>query len=165
MNNHTPKVSVLLPTYNRPDYIKDAIESVVQQMLTNWELWVVNDGGEDVRRIVEGFDDARIHYINRKRNRGKAACLNLALKMAVGDYVAYIDDDDKWYANHLDILSKTLDENPQAGARRSGPTTRTSSEWPGLASSNSPSSMSEEMRSRTSCLQTYCGKTWWRDMG
>jgi len=110
-----PKVSVITPTYNRPDYLKDTIKSVLAQRIKDWELLVINDGGEDVRRIVEGFSDNRIRYFNRKQNRGKASCLNFALERARGDYIAYIDDDDIWYPNHLEVLTEALAENPDIG--------------------------------------------------
>jgi len=110
-----PKVTVLLPTYNRPDYLKSAVRSVVQQSMNEWELIIVNDGGEDVDPIIDRFCDDRIRYFNRGKNRGKASCLNFGLKQACCKYVAYIDDDDIWYSNHLEVLSRALDENPDVG--------------------------------------------------
>lgn len=110
-----PKVTVLTPTYNRPAYLADAIRSVVGQQFADWEMLVVNDGGTDVRGIVEGFGDPRISYFNRPENRGKAACLNFGLARARGQYVAYLDDDDIWYPNHLATLAGALDDNPQMG--------------------------------------------------
>lgn len=111
-----PKISVLTPTYNRPDYLKDTIKSVISQCMQCWEMLVINDGGEDVRDIVGEFGDKRIRYFNRDINRGKASCLNFGLKTARGEYIAYIDDDDIWYPNHLDVLSRTLDEHRNIGA-------------------------------------------------
>lgn len=105
----TPKVSVLTPTFNRPAYLKETIRSVIGQRMRDWEMLIVNDGGEDVRVIVEDADDPRIRYFNRTENRGKAACLNFALERARGAYIAYIDDDDIWYPNHLEVLAAGLD--------------------------------------------------------
>ena len=116
-SRHThPKVTVLTPTYNRPDYLVHTIGSVVNQTLTDWEMLVINDGGEDVGGLVSSFDDPRIHYYDRTRNRGKASCLNFALRRARGEYIAYIDDDDLWYPHHLETLSRQLDDNPDKGA-------------------------------------------------
>jgi len=106
-----PKVTVLTPTYNRPGSLRETIESVVNQAMPDWEMIIINDGGEDVREVVEIFKDRRIRYFNRKKNRGKAACLNFALRKARGEYIAYIDDDDIWYPNHLKVLAGSLDEN------------------------------------------------------
>ena len=115
MSDRQPKVTVLISTYNRPQYLGLTIKSVIDQEFENWELIVVNDGGPDVREIVEGFGDSRIRYFHRTKNRGKASCINLGLRKAKGEYIAYIDDDDIWYPNHLRLLSAALDENPEAG--------------------------------------------------
>jgi len=111
-----PKVTVLTATYNRPGFLGDAIESVVNQSFMDWEMIIINDGGEDVRDIVEDFKDNRIKYFSRRKNRGKAACLNFGLKKAAGEYIAYIDDDDLWYPNHLEVLSGSLDKHEDIGA-------------------------------------------------
>jgi len=108
-----PTVTVLTPTYNRPHYLPDALRSVIGQTFRDWELLVINDGGQDVRTIVEGLGDPRIVYFNRTENRGKAACLNLALQHARGHYIAYLDDDDIWYPSHLACLLEALRQNPQ----------------------------------------------------
>jgi glycosyltransferase involved in cell wall biosynthesis len=113
--SEAPKVTVLMPTYNRPAYLPQAIASVVRQAFEHWELLVINDGGRDVRGVVEGFGDPRISYLEQAENRGKAACLNLGLERARGRYVAYLDDDDIWYPNHLGTLARALDEHPQLG--------------------------------------------------
>jgi tetratricopeptide (TPR) repeat protein len=110
-----PKVTVLIPTYNRPAYLPQAIRSVIGQQLADWEMFVINDGGVDVRNVVEGFGDERVAYVNRPVNEGKAACLNDGLRRAHGDYVAYLDDDDLWYPNHLAALADVLDGRPQIG--------------------------------------------------
>ncbi len=116
MGLKTPKVSVLTPTYNRPDYLKEAIESVLKQDFSAWEMLIMNDGGIDVREVVESFNDKRIRYFHRPENQGKASCLNYLLKRAAGEYIAYLDDDDIWYSNHLQLLSTVLDAEPEAGA-------------------------------------------------
>ncbi len=104
-----PLVTVLLPTYNRRDYLPDALGSVVRQTYRNLQIIVANDGGDDVRDIVEAFGDGRIAYLTREVNRGKAATLNEALAQAEGRYVAYIDDDDLWYPHHVATLVAALE--------------------------------------------------------
>lgn len=113
MTSPNPKVTVLISTYNRPDYLKDAIGSVVDQAMTDWELLVINDGGVDVGSIAESFNDPRIQYFHREKNQGKAACCNFGLEQARGEYIAYIDDDDRWYPCHLELLSEALDKNSE----------------------------------------------------
>jgi len=114
--SQAPKVTVITPTYNRPAYLPGAIRSVLAQEFTDWELLVVNDGGTDVQDLVESFGDDRITYFNRTENTGKAACLNFALECARGQYIAYLDDDDEWYPNHLSVLAGALEKNPHVGA-------------------------------------------------
>lgn len=115
MTERTPKVTVITPTHNRPDTLAQAIRSVIGQEFENWEQIVVNDGGTDVAEIVQSFGDPRVRYVHREKNTGKAVCLNVALAMARGEYVAYLDDDDMWYPSHLQVLARTLDENPEIG--------------------------------------------------
>ena len=90
------KISVILPVFNEERYIKKAIESVLSQSLTDFELIVVNDGStDDTLKIINGFDDERIKVINRE-NRGPGASRNAALEIAGGEYVMFLDGDD-WY--------------------------------------------------------------------
>lgn len=116
MSQDKPRVSVLMPTYNRPGYIKDAIKSVLAQTLTDFELIIMNDGGVDVGYIIEEFDDPRIRYFNDEVNKGKCHRLNFGLEKARGDYICYLDDDDIYYPHHCQVLVEALEENPQAQA-------------------------------------------------
>ncbi len=104
-----PVVSVLISTFNRPRYLTEALTSIGQQSYTNLQVIVVNDGGEDVRDIIDSFNDTRLIYINGKENRGKAFCLNQALSRAEGKYIAYLDDDDLYYPNHIETLVDILE--------------------------------------------------------
>jgi len=106
-----PLVSIIIPTFNRRLYLPCALGSAVKQDYKNIEIFVVNDGGEDVSDIVGSFDDPRIVFINREENRGKPYSLNQALKMATGKYVCYLDDDDIYYSNHVSTLVKALELN------------------------------------------------------
>ena len=104
-----PLVSVLIATFNRPRYLAEAIASVVRQSYRNIEIIVVNDGGQDVSDVVGSFNDDRLVFINRKENHGKAFSLNEALARAGGKYVAYLDDDDLYYPNHVEVLVNALE--------------------------------------------------------
>ncbi len=104
-----PLVSVLLPTYNRRLHLPWALRSIVQQTYQNLEIFVINDGGEDVTDIVRSYDDPRMIFINRGRNRGKPHSLNEALGQARGKYVAYLDDDDVFYPDHVKNLVQVLE--------------------------------------------------------
>jgi glycosyltransferase involved in cell wall biosynthesis len=105
-----PKVSVIVPTYNRPQYLAEALASAVRQSYSNLQIIVVNDGGCDVSDVVKGFSDNRIKFIDRKENRGKAHSLNEAISAAEGKYIAYLDDDDIYYPNHIVSLVDALEK-------------------------------------------------------
>ena len=104
-----PMVSVLIPTFNRPRYLSEALSSVVHQNYSNLEIFVINDGGEDVSNVVNSFNDPRIIFINRKENRGLPYTLNEALMRAQGKYVCYLGDDDLYYPHHVSTLVNALE--------------------------------------------------------
>jgi glycosyltransferase involved in cell wall biosynthesis/tetratricopeptide (TPR) repeat protein len=110
-----PKVTALISTYNRPQYLADAIRSILAQTMDDWELIVLNDGGVDVAGVVEKFADPRITYVPDSVNKGAAIRFNQGLALAKGDYVCYLGDDDLFYPNHFASLSKALDEHPEVG--------------------------------------------------
>ncbi|MDD5109706.1 MAG: glycosyltransferase [Patescibacteria group bacterium] len=97
MQSHpSPLVSVILPTYNRADFVGRAITSIVGQTYRNLELIIVNDGGTDhTDEIIAQYRDARIHYV-KKSNGGLASARNFGLQHARGEYIVFCDDDD-WF--------------------------------------------------------------------
>jgi glycosyltransferase involved in cell wall biosynthesis len=109
-NNPSPLASVIIPTYNRPEGLKEAIQSVLRQEYTCFEIIVINDGGVDVQEIIAtykvGWD---ITYIQHGNNRGLAAARNTGIREARGKYIAYLDDDDIFYPNHLRTLVEYLE--------------------------------------------------------
>ncbi len=110
-----PKVSLLISTFNRRAYLGEAIRCAVRQDHPNLEILVVNDGGPDVSDIVAAHGEGRVTLIQNKENRGKACCLNQVIAMAKGKYIAYLDDDDILYPNHVSSLVAALESNPHAG--------------------------------------------------
>jgi len=105
-----PKVSVIVPTYNRPDRLRTALASLTAQTYQDFEVIVVNDAGCDVGFIVAACADRhRIMTITHDRNRGLAAARNSGLRAAKGTYIAYLDDDDRYLPNHLETLVGYLD--------------------------------------------------------
>ncbi|HEU5409227.1 MAG TPA: glycosyltransferase, partial [Nitrospira sp.] len=105
-----PKVSVIVPTYNRPDRLRTALASLTTQTYQDFEVIVVNDAGCDVGFVVAACTDRhRIMTITHDRNRGLAAARNSGLRAAKGTYIAYLDDDDRYLPNHLETLVEYLD--------------------------------------------------------
>ena len=111
-----PLVSVLVPTFNRPGYLRNALASVLGQSYRNLQVIVVNDGGRDVSDIVNSFRDERIIFINRKDNWGKPFSLNQALEQSEGKYIAYLDDDDIYYPYHIKSLVDALENQTECQA-------------------------------------------------
>jgi glycosyltransferase involved in cell wall biosynthesis len=108
-----PLVSVILITFNREELLKTAIQSVLDQTYSSFEVVVVNDGGTDVSQVVKQFDDSRITYINNPENLGPASARNVAIAASSGKYIAYIDDDDAYYPTHLETLVDALESRKE----------------------------------------------------
>ena len=98
----SPIVSVIIPTFNRPEFLERALESIDSQTMDDGEMSVANDGKLEVDYIVERFPKARL--CKHKKGGGPAAARNSAIKEAKGYYIAYLDDDDWYYINHLETL-------------------------------------------------------------
>jgi glycosyltransferase involved in cell wall biosynthesis len=108
-----PKVSVILPVYNAEKYLKEAIDSVLLQTFSDFELLVVNDGSTDgSEHIIRGYNDERIRYIRNEKNCGLIYTLNRAVAEAKGEYIARMDADDICFAERLERQSLWLDEHP-----------------------------------------------------
>lgn len=106
-------VSVIIPTYNRPDYLKQAIASAVSQTYKNIEIIVSDDcSPENPQKIVESFGDPRIRFGRNPKNLGIAQNVIGAFKLARGKYVASLNDDDIWNEDFLEKLVQKLDANP-----------------------------------------------------
>ncbi len=97
-----PVFSVLLPVYNREKLIARAIDSILAQTLSDFQLIIIDDGSTDcTRKIIQGYEDDRIEYYY-KENGGQNSALNLGLKKAQGEYIAFCDSDDKWLPDKLE---------------------------------------------------------------
>lgn len=94
MNN--PLVSVIMPAYNAEKYIAGAIQSVLDQDYSNFELLIINDGSTDnTRQIIQSFGDGRIRYFEQN-NQGVSAARNVGLDNMKGEYFCFLDADDKY---------------------------------------------------------------------
>lgn len=100
-----PKVSVVIPTYNRPDMVCRAIESVRAQTYLDWELIVVDDCSPDdglTEVAVDAIGDPRIRYSRNEVNRKLPGSRNAGARLARGNYIAFLDDDDEWLPEKLE---------------------------------------------------------------
>lgn len=108
-------VSVIIPTYNRSQLLKQAIASVRSQTFTDFEIWVIDDGSRDnTGGVVGAIGDPRVHYIYQE-NSGLAAARNAGIQQAQGTYVAFLDDDDLWLAEKLERQVALFEQQPDLG--------------------------------------------------
>jgi len=103
-----PTVSVIIPTHSRPEMLRDAIESVLAQTFQDFEIIVVNDAGPDVSAMAFSSGGSKIIHLRHDQRRERSAARNTGLTAARGKYVAYLDDDDIFYPDHLEKLVSVL---------------------------------------------------------
>jgi len=114
MKNRKPKVSVIMSVYNGEKYLREAIESILNQTFTDFEFIIVNDGSTDSSlEIIKSYDDERIKIIDNKKNIGLTKSLNKALKQACGEYIARQDADDVSLPNRFEEQIKYFEEHPE----------------------------------------------------
>lgn len=113
-----PLVSVVLPTYKRPQLIAQAVKSVQQQTYEHWELIIVDDNGADTeyaketQAIVSSIATSHsIHYVQQPINKGACAARNKGIEQAQGKYIAFLDDDDSWEPEKIEKQVLALEKN------------------------------------------------------
>src|SRR5947209_609603 len=103
----SPAVSVIIPAYNYATYLPKAIDSVLKQRFTNYEIIVVDDGSTDnTADLIAKYGD-RVRYVYQK-NAGLPSARNTGIKAARGDYVGFLDADDEWHPNFLQNAMETF---------------------------------------------------------
>ncbi len=108
-----PKITVLMPVYNAEKYLRQSLESVLNQQYKDFEFLIVDDGSTDRSvEIIRGYNDNRIKLIKNRTNRGVIHSLNKGLGLAKGEYIARMDSDDVSLTNRLLTQVKYLDSNP-----------------------------------------------------
>ncbi len=112
-----PTVSVIIPSYNHERYIRECIQSVLDQTFQDFEIVITDDGSiDDSVRLIESFDDPRITLYRHSRNLGACIAANNCIRRSKGKYIAMLSSDDVWYPTKLDIQVKYLDEHPEIAA-------------------------------------------------
>ena len=96
-------VSIIMPSYNTAPYIRETIQSVLDQTYQNWELIIVDDCSTDnTDEVVASIQDDRIRYLKNEKNSGAAVSRNRALREAKGRWIAFLDSDDLWMPEKLE---------------------------------------------------------------
>ena len=102
-----PLVSIIIPTYNRKNLIQGAIKSALNQSYKNIEIIVVEDGSNcGIKTYIENLDDKKVIYVNHDNNCGLSVARNTGMNLAKGEYIAFLDDDDRWLHKKIEYQVK-----------------------------------------------------------
>lgn len=104
-----------MPVHNAEKYLKDAIDSILNQTYTNFELILISDGSSKIKTIIESYNDPRIRLLDNKENTGLAKVRNLGIREAKTEYIAWLDADDISHPHRLEKQVKLLDNHPEIG--------------------------------------------------
>jgi len=103
--------TIIIPTYNRENFILNTIQSVLAQDYKNFEVIIIDDGSTDnTKKIVEAIQDERLIYVF-KTNEERAVARNTGIKMARGKYVTFLDSDDVLFPNHFTVAKRFLEQH------------------------------------------------------
>lgn len=110
-----PYFSIIIPLYNKESLVENTLKSIFNQTFTDYEIIVVNDGSTDKSEaIILKSNDNRIRFYSQN-NQGVSAARNVGIKESKGDFIAFLDADDYWYPNHLEIMERLIEDCPHAG--------------------------------------------------
>lgn len=105
-------VSIIMPSYNTAPYIRETIQSVLDQTYQNWELIIIDDCSTDnTDEVVASIKDERIRYYHNEKNSGAAVSRNRALREAKGRWIAFLDSDDLWMPEKLEKQISFMEKN------------------------------------------------------
>src|SRR6476469_9216712 len=114
-------ISVVIIFLNAEKFLKEAVDSVLAQIYSNWELWLVDDGSTDgstaIAKDYVGQYPSKIHYIDHPdhENRGMSASRNLGISKCKGEYLALLDADDVWLPAKLEKQLELMESHPEVG--------------------------------------------------
>jgi glycosyltransferase involved in cell wall biosynthesis len=112
-DNATPSISVIIPTFNRATWLRQAMASALRQSCGDFELIVVDDASTDAtRELVANVGDPRVRYLRHDRNRGAAVAKNTGIGAARGGFIAFLDDDDEWLPTKLEKQLAKFNTSP-----------------------------------------------------
>jgi glycosyltransferase involved in cell wall biosynthesis len=110
--NAQPFFSVIIPTFNRETFIEKAVDSVLGQSFSDLELIVIDDGSTDkTKELISHCSDKRLNYVYQK-NQGVANARNKGMKLARGEFIAFLDSDDHWVSEKLEVSSDYIKNFP-----------------------------------------------------
>lgn len=140
------KYSVVIPLYNKQRYIKSTLQSVLAQTYTDYEVIVVDDGSTDVSlQEAEQMQSDKIRVLHQE-NQGVAVARNTGIENAAGEYIAFLDADDKWNPSYLEEIDKIVQKYPQSDIFVSAYE---------VDLGNGKKNLSEQMSAQDGCLPSY----------
>jgi glycosyltransferase involved in cell wall biosynthesis len=108
-------LSVVIPTYNSASLLKEAVQSVLGQTYQDFEVIIINNFSTDETvEVVNSLNDERVSFINFKNEGIIGKSRNIGITNARGDWIAFLDSDDRWYPDKLEVIVKAIDEYPEA---------------------------------------------------
>lgn len=109
------KTSVVIPTYNRPELLRNSINSVLSQTYPDFEIIVIDDCSSDnTPGVLKAFRDERLKVIRNSSNKGIAAVRNIGVTSSQGKYIAFLDDDDEWLPDKLEKQVRIMEDGPES---------------------------------------------------
>ena len=113
INNSRPKVDVIMPNYNKGNFVEESINSVIKQTYNNWHLYIIDDFSSDnSKQIINKFSNYKnIKIIKLKKNKGPSFCRNYAMRISVSKYIAFLDADDLWHEQKLEKQINFMEKN------------------------------------------------------
>lgn len=112
-------ISIIIPVFNRHELIKNALENVFMQSLSNFEVIIIDDGSRQPYRASD-FSDPRVRIIRHKQNKGAPAARNTGIQHAAGELLAFLDSDDTWLPEKLEVQSAWMYAHPHIAATTTG---------------------------------------------
>jgi glycosyltransferase involved in cell wall biosynthesis len=108
-----PKISIIIPTHDRAEFLRLAITSVLNQTFQDFEILIIDDASKDhTQEVITDFNDTRIRVIYNQVSKGAAGSRNIGIMNSNSEYVAFLDDDDEWLPEKLKLQTCLLDNSP-----------------------------------------------------
>ena len=116
MNDKTKKkfsIDIIMPSYNKANYLDDSIKSIISQSLKNWKLYIIDDNSTDNSlEIIDKYSELKnINIIRLKKNKGPSFCRNLGMRLSKSKYISFIDSDDTWDTKKLEKQIRFMEDN------------------------------------------------------
>ncbi len=110
-----PLISIILPTHNRPKLLEEAIESVIAQNITDWELIIIDDNSNPPvdKQYIQNKFSHKVHVLHHNLSKGGSLSKNTGIEVAKGKYIAFLDDDDLYAPTYLEEAINTLEKYPE----------------------------------------------------